>query len=595
MNYENKKQKVIAISSFVSIIIGNLVGYFHPAKGYELCMYEATPFLVWLFFFIAILGGVIILIFQVKSRLYYKSNFWLIGFIILLICRYSILYIPYTRGYYTFYYDHIDHIGMIKDIVSAGEIHITNFYPITHIFLAEIVLISRLPVLLISNHSTAIFSSLFIVSIYLLSKYSMNKDVAILSVASIGGVIFNGYDFYLMPNGWSMLYMPLAIFVYLKSLRTFEYKILLVLMLLLYPFFHPFSTMMLVFYLSVIGTVKTFISIRNNKYKLNVNTFINISVTPILILVVTSLIWMLNFRAFWPIIRNLYFAAITGKSSSVIGGMSDTLQKINLSGIDFLELVIRSEGDILIYLMITVLSFYIYFKNTKKYNMSTSFLVIFSMIFATSFFYASYLFNIIPGLQNINAGRILAFMSLFVGIPVAYFFKYMIEQRKSTMTFLCIIIILITSIISVFGVLPSPLVIRPSLQVSQMDVDSSAWIINYKNTSIESVYIQTSPLYKIADLTIGYAEKMNRTDLGNVYSQIPDHFNYSHYSGFGYSYNEDKYSLIHKMDEMAYSTVWEAVGRFNENDFKIIEHDKTVDKLYSNNECSVFYIHSVAL
>jgi hypothetical protein len=126
-----------------------------------------------------------------------------------------------------------------------------------------------------------------------------------------------------------------------------------------------------------------------------------------------------------------------------------------------------------------------------------------------------------------------------------------------------------------------------------MDVDGSAWDITYKNTSIDSIYIQTSPLYKIADLTIGYTQKIKRTDFGNVYSQIPDHFNYSNYSGLGYSYTEDKYSLIHKMDKIAYTTVWKVVGRFGEKDFATLENDSTVDKLYSNNECCVFYIHSV--
>ena len=39
-------------------------------------------------------------------------------------------------------------------------------------------------------------------------------------------------------------------------------------------------------------------------------------------------------------------------------------------------------------------------------------------------------------------------------------------------------------------------------------------------------------------------------------------------------------------------SMWDTVGRFNKDDFEKLEQDLTVNKLYSNGECDVWYIRA---
>jgi hypothetical protein len=93
--------KILAIACFILIFFSSFIAYSHPARGYELSIYESTPTFVWIFLIFSITGGVTIIVHQVYTKAYKSSNFWLFGFLILILSRVSLLYIPFIRGYYT--------------------------------------------------------------------------------------------------------------------------------------------------------------------------------------------------------------------------------------------------------------------------------------------------------------------------------------------------------------------------------------------------------------------------------------------------------------------------------------------------------------
>jgi 3-hydroxymyristoyl/3-hydroxydecanoyl-(acyl carrier protein) dehydratase len=590
------KLKILAIACFILILLSSFIAYSHPAKGYELSIYESTPTFVWIFLIFSIAGGVTIIVHQVYTKAYKNSNFWLFGFLILILSRMTLLYIPFIRGYYTWRGDNISHIGFVKDVLLTGHFPTDNFYPVTHILLAECISISGAPIELIVNHSTALFSAFYVVSIYLLATAVLPKKSAqLLSVAAIGGVIlFNRCDIYLQPNGWSILYLPLVLFFFFKSFKSLEYKLLLVIMLVLYPFFHPLSSTVLVIILVTIGFARVLLLIIEHK-KISLNEILHsFPITQVLIVLGILLPWILSFQNFNLNIRNLYTALTTGHSPDVIAQMGSRLDKINLHGLEFIKHVIKVMGSSIIFLSLSVIAAIILLKsnkNHKEIKSNENLAILLGITFVIGIVYAAYLFNIIPGLGNIGSQRLLAYSVLFTPIFVGFSFQHFLSKRRKYITAsLCIVIIMTASIISILSLYPSPYVIRPTPEVTQMDMHGFEWFVEYKSTDIGCTCIM-SPPYRFADAILGTREADKRTDIHHT-PAIPDHFGYVNHSTLGESYKKDRYAAITQMDKVIYDTVWEVVGRFHKEDFEKLESDKTVDKLYSNGECVAWYIYT---
>jgi hypothetical protein len=199
-----------------------------------------------------------------------------------------------------------------------------------------------------------------------------------------------------------------------------------------------------------------------------------------------------------------------------------------------------------------------------------------------------YLFGLLPGLQNLATERLLSYLVVFTPIPAAFVLNYFISDRNKIFSTLCVIMIMTASIISIFSLYPSPIILRPTPEVTEMDISSTQWLINYSNPYVKTTTIMT-PVFRFADGIIG--TQNSKTIFEKYPPTIPDHFNYTMHDYFGDSYEDDRYALITKFDSIIYVTVWDAVGRFNSHDFEKLETDKTTEKLYSNGDSNVWYIH----
>jgi len=81
---------------------------------------------------------------------------------------------------------------------------------------------------------------------------------------------------------------------------------------------------------------------------------------------------------------------------------------------------------------------------------------------------------------------------------------------------------------------------------------------------------------------------------------IPAHFNYSYHKTLSESLAQDCYVCINKRCKLANADPMVAKARlnmasgwgFNEEDFDKLEHDPSVNKLYSNGEFDTFFVYS---
>ena len=207
-----------------------------------------------------------------------------------------------------------------------------------------------------------------------------------------------------------------------------------------------------------------------------------------------------------------------------------------------------------------------------------------------------------PGAESLSATRIIVYVEVFA-IPLVGFVLWELATRAKRRRLawgLVSLIIVAAAILNVAGHHNSPYQIRPGDQVSQSDMDGMTWLLYEKDPTVYTLFILGSP-DRFSQAILGATVTSDRTDVRDVaWLVFNDHFGYvaseqsgtsDNYSTVGEQYFwSDIYANINKYDKVAYQTVWQSLDRFNDADFKLIEQDPTVNRIYSDGASDSFYI-----
>jgi hypothetical protein len=279
-----------------------------------------------------------------------------------------------------------------------------------------------------------------------------------------------------------------------------------------------------------------------------------------------------------------------GHTSDVISGMATKLEKLNLNTNDVLLLVIKEYGEKFIFLLLFFIGLIILLKNRKSIKNTNNLLILALATFFFGFIYFLYLFSILPGLQSINAQRLLSYTFLTIPVFLGIFYTFAFSKRKIIINIFCLILLISPPLLTLFAIIPSPYVFRPTPEATQMDLVGMKWAFQYKDIGLSCVPIM-SPPYRYADILMGPTERKSRRDINRFIDAIPDHFNYQKNRLLGQTYFEDQYAIITQFDTTIYETVYKSVGRFKSSDFQRLQIDSSVNRIYSNKETNVYIIH----
>lgn len=593
--------KVATILGFVAIILVNIITLLNPTHGYELSIYDATPSLIWYSLIFSSLCGISVIVFEVYTKHYDISNSWVYGLVIVLISRVTILCLPYNRGYIAWQGDHMNHIGIVHDILTSGSVASDNYYPVAHILLSEVALTSNLSAEFLTKYSTVFMSVFFVISIYLIGEYLLNdKKVTLLALAATGCVMFGSYDVYLMPNGWSVLFFPFALLLIIKATdREVElsYRILATVILIASPFFHTLSALMLTVVLLLFAAIYTFLSkfehLRDKIQEHFVLPDSAPSFTLICILLVTWIMWTLSFQTFHLNIRVLFDSVFSGADEDVLAGMGNQISTMNFNIFDLALLVVKVEGVAISFLILFVLGSCLVYTSYRKKQEFRRVIIFIGVALFFGFLYTIYLFGILPGLGSIDGSRIVEYVKVMTPIFAGIVYAYILSKKKMVCLLLCITIMIIPVVLAIFGIFASPYVHRPTPQITTMDIYGMEWSFVKKDRETRYVEIMSPPSH-FADVVLGRDESAQRSDIPRRGTErIPNHFNYLERTYFGENYPSDKYLVLTMFDRVLYTTVYMPVGRFNDADFMRLKSDYSVQYLYSNGECEVYHIRAI--
>jgi hypothetical protein len=594
--------KIIAILSLLLIAISLLIAHNSPAAGYELDIYKSTPIGVWICIILSFLGGAAIILHQIFTKSYKNSKFWITGLIILILARVTLLYIPYIRGYELWSGDHISYLGLTKDILLNGHFSSGNFYPITHLFLAQIVLITGIPDIIVVNLSTALISVIFVLSIYLLAgAINFSRGQQLLATVIAGSVmIAGGYNVILSPNGWSILLLPLLFYFYFMQ-GLMVYRILLVIFLVIYPFFHPLSALIVIISLAIIEITRRILLHSPRQRITNIAPSPKaFSIAAGLMVLVISLSWDLSFQQFEPGIRRIWFEISNGIGTGKMSDLMQSLNQVNVHGVDFYILLVKMYGMDIILILLSGIGIFLLLKRLRRSPAMQEKHGVFPLALVFAFvglLYIAYLVGV-PGTREIAEGqwdrRILSYLELLLPIfSIIVLFNLFRKEKFPKLAFVGIIsLVTLVSGLSVVSLYPSPYVIQPNSQITHMDMSEMSWFINRKDINIDCTDIYYS-VPRSADGILGVAASENRADqrAENIVP-LKNHFGYDTNINLGDQYPEDRYAALTRIDKILYTSVWQNLDRFNQSDFNKLEQDSTVNKVYSNNEDAVYYISS---
>jgi len=249
----NRGCSIAAIICFILLAASLIIAQNSIATGYELDLYGNTPLLTWVFLTLSVICGISILILQIATKGYKVGYLWIVGLLLLVTTRVSLLCIPYIRGYGPWRGDNLYHLGLVRDILSNGYLTEGNFYPIMHILITEITFTAGIPYYIVAALSTPFVSALFVLTTYMLATAILPRKGQQILATGLAAVvmIFSGYDLYLMPVGWTLFLLPLLLFFYFKQSTT-PYRILFLILLVSFPFFHPFTAVMVILSLIIL-------------------------------------------------------------------------------------------------------------------------------------------------------------------------------------------------------------------------------------------------------------------------------------------------------------------------------------------------------
>lgn len=594
-NYSNTTLKFLAICSFTLISLALLLIINSPSNGYELSIYAVTP-LIWFLLIGALICGILISTNQVFSKNIH--NFWMVGFFIILFSIFVMISIHALRNYYMYGFgDSPTHLYEANQIIYSGHLFnhmIDDFYPITHILLAEIAIITNFSVMSVGRYLPSIFTTFYMISIYLLSKTVMPRNEHII-IASIGSSIlfFSYYHVMLYPQILSALFLPFVFYLYFRNEKYScpANEITLIILIFLIPFFHPLSLVMFIAFLVVVEfTMLIFNKSKKHDFKLN-----QLKLNLILISIIAFFSWISSF--------DLFEVGIRGIVSTIRGGTSYQFEQIasateDIEIFDMVVLSLKRYGENAIYGFLSLIGGGLV---TRRFKDNLSCMNYMFRLFIWFIVSGVLLFLMFLGIHQIYLNRVLdSFYALLISPLLAGFALIELLEKFKYRRTLVRCLLVFTLIISIFGVYNSPWISQPSWQTTLQDTNCVVWLSeNSESAVVEGMGFHSGHSF-VARIEHNVSNlKLFRQDYVNSNRLLPEKFNYSLYQELGSLFTEDRYLISEVRAEI--SSNHPVLSKYKLDptipwergeDFKNLQADQSVSKIYESNEVKCWYIHS---
>jgi len=571
-----------------------------PASGYEVSIYTTnlSP-LVWVLLITSMGGSIFLLVSQVLNGEDQENNWWLVPLFTLMFSSLIVLLLPILKGYYSSSRgDALTHIGYIKDILLMGHFSVHNIYPAQHMVPAALSHVLGLSARTAASYVCPIFSTGYMLFIYLLARTIFQRKGEIILACIAGAILLIPHSGLFTASGVAALMFPLMLALFFRSWqnKSFDYKLLFILVLLLHPLLHPMAT----FIMMVILVLVSLLYVGHNAiHKRALGQEIHLNY--IFILAVVSFLWYADLFIF-RIGADFFVKLITWETvpspAYIYGGL---LEKGGVQGFGIIEILFRYYGGEIIYSVLAAVAVVTLARKLISHGWQVSNMVVLSFLFVTfCFVYLIRWLGLAIG-HGQEYSRIIFYIpviSIILASPILYQLLHKFRYQKLVSTAIACLI-LVSAVFSVFNRYPSPYLREPNLQTTHMEIEGTVWLVNHRDLSTKPTYTGTS-LYRFSVAEYGiYWFHSSPAPLDPTFPKppvrIPHHFGYPHHETIGESVTENVYLVLAKLDWVLYEEVWKPPipTRWGREDFARLENDPTLDRLYANGEFDVWFVRAL--
>ena len=595
------KIKIITIVCFISLTFALFVAKNAPATQYEASIYSSTPIFLWFFLIISIITGITIIIHQLYSRMHKKNDLWVVGIILIFLSYATILSLYIIRGYYVWNAsgDIATHIGWINKIIIDDHIPNDLFYPLTHIYFAEISQILSTDLMVLVQLIPLFFGLSYILFMYLFAKSILSDKGQIILATVASSTFIHGWYLTTTPNHLSNLYFPFLLFVLIKTFitRKMAWKILLLIMVFSYPPFHPVPTLALIIFLVTLWLPQKIFNLTNKELKSYVNVLVSFNFTLLTILFVWGISWISSFGVWQSTVRNVHRLMNEGGPSHV-SELANQVTYAQGYGYNVYEQVLKVMGGSLVYIILALICLPIIWKEMNSNKKFSNIFLLYGPLSVLG------IFTLVLFILNIGFGplRMVIYIDILTTIFVGFILYEIINKsrnlnRKYISIFACGFVIIFLVGVSLSGMMklyPSPYILKTNYQTTQTEIEGMDWLFNNRNLDIDISGISIAPR-RFADLLLTHEETIaQNVPYYLTTEQIsPNHFGYDNNTFLSNSYENDIYLALTERDKMIYVDVYPDMAEFRwfVTDFEKLEYDSSVDKLYSNAGFDLWYVN----
>lgn len=568
------KIKLYVLTAYLFIIAALVYLYLNsPVTGYEVSIYDAI-----LPFWILIIGAaaiiMVLIVYQVSEKHY---NYFGYSFIGLLLCVFVILTLPISRGYY-FYggNDPNSHLLNALQIIATGHFF-QNYYPGTHIFGSELIMMSGISAEVVMLLIPPVFTLLFIIFTYFLAKEVFgNKSYAMIATAMASIPLFSYYHICVYPHGLSIYLLPVIFYLYFKSIRQPGYRLIFIIILVMQAFVHIVPTLV------VTGCLVCAEILRYVCNRFNGNPRLDLSFNPAIISFLVFFAWWSSYSVF-DRVQSAYQWFI-GEAQMV--PRTEEVEYVSQSGQGFLiDLYIKMYGNQLVLTIISLIAILIilcYFFRRKEMEKG---IVMSGILLSSAGIYVILFLS--GGFMTI--GRFFGANYGVWAMPVITAYLFTKKDKGKLMMLLIASLMIILFVGSVLSIYRSPWISQPNWHVTYEDSEATSWMKSHKSSLMAQGVIGAS-----------WGQIPQSYWSWSSFIYIPEHFGYDINSMFGESIYKD--SLVYFGEERQrqvnhdlilnksiLSGTWGYPG-FNDSDVDRLYNDRSVETIYSNGENKILYV-----
>lgn len=574
------------------------------ATGYESSIYISTPMPAWIFLLFSITVGSSVIILQIYNQRLEHSHLWKFSLILVYLCNIFVISLFIIRGYYSWSLngDAGTHIGSVYHILDSGYLDSELFYPITHIYATQLSLFLELDMIFLHKIIPLLFGILHIPFMYLFAKQILQEKSQVLLVTLVSCTFLYGWYLNFTPNTLANLLFPLLLYIMIKPIRDkrIAWGILIVIMALLYPVFHPVPSIAFVGILAFIFIPnKVLFWFDKNKYNLTLPLVNKIKFALILILFVWGLAWISSFYIWKSTLVSVNMVLFEGKPSQ-LASLVSLINEAQEYGYSVTEQIMKKLGGIFVYFFLALACAPIILKKLSKNPDDVKLRTLFSLYGPLTFFGILIAVNYFLDL-GFGPLRFVVYLVLISTILANFYLITIMEKYKqrgsSSIPFIVILLVVGIFIHSVLFVYPSPYILESSQQTTKSELDGMQWLLDNRNVDVQITGYTAAP-YRFVDMLPPSEIKKHKIPQFIIPEEIKPPFNRFGYNSTNsiistYYYN-DVYFIILDRDRLLYVDVFPEMAhvRWTSDDFKLIDTDVSVNQIYSNEGLVVYRINA---